>query len=60
MIRVYVDSMPKVCDECPFYGISNKKCRITDDKCCINKKHNECEHLCTFWISDEVSDGLVD
>ena len=61
MIKVYVTSMPKTQEECPFYGMQNQKCRITDEKCCLAKKHPDCEHLATFWIENgEVSDGLVD
>lgn len=47
MVQVYVSEMPETADKCPFYGRSNKKCSITNEKCCMEKKI-ECKHLITL------------
>ena len=56
MIKVYVDAIPKEAEECPFFGVKNKKCRIDDGKCCLTSKPT-CDHLITLFIGDE-EDGL--
>ena len=55
MIQVYVTEMPKEETECPFFNKSNKKCHITDGKCCLIT-NPECEHLLTLKFFGENDD----
>ena len=57
MTRIYVDSIPKTAEECPFFSKNNKKCNITNDKCCTHKDI-PCEHLAvlTFGFAEEIPD----
>lgn len=56
MLKVYVTEQPNVADNCPFYGKTNKKCNISNDKCCLAEQPN-CEHLITLNFGfEEVAD----
>lgn len=61
MIQVYVTEIPKEETECPFYGISNKKCRITGNKCSV-KENGNCEHLLNmkfdFFEEEDEDNGI--
>lgn len=53
-MKVYVDKLPESIELCPFANQSNKKCSMTNDKCCL-EKGAKCDHLITleFGFDDE-------